>query len=76
MLGVQFVYEKDYSVSRGTDKAEIQLIEVVGTVLAMDSCAPCAPGTATSAMGSIECTPCAVNTFQADHGQVRACLRV
>ena len=64
-----WAYTKDYSVSRGTDRAYLQFIELHGTAYAQESCSLCPPGTSSASANATWCAPCGYNQFNPNSGQ-------
>jgi len=64
-----WTYRKDISLTRGTDRAYVQYIELHGTAYAQGSCAQCPPGTISTGVNTTWCTPCDYNQFNPNSGQ-------
>eukprot|EP01119_Soliformovum_irregulare_P019285 TRINITY_DN606_c0_g1_i1.p1 TRINITY_DN606_c0_g1~~TRINITY_DN606_c0_g1_i1.p1 ORF type:complete len:1056 (+),score=151.68 TRINITY_DN606_c0_g1_i1:23-3190(+) len=70
---VQWVYFKDYSITRGEDRGIISSITLLGTSYGVTQCRQCPPGTYSNETVPVECQPCPANTHQDQFGQ-SSCL--
>jgi len=65
---LRWIYQKDYSISLGSDIAQIRFIELLSTKYSDPSCFPCLPGTFNNQTAQDSCQECGLGTIAASYG--------
>jgi len=69
---VVLIYDKDRSISRRRDRAEVRNIRISGLTNQATECLKCPPGS-TSAEGASSCYPCPANRYSDEPGVAAPC---